>query len=78
VSREQLFITCGLVAATQMTWGTVVPVLPVYAASFGASAGALGVVIAVFGIGRLLVNVPAGLLAERVDNNVAPAQNGTP
>ncbi|MGP4019312.1 MFS transporter [Saccharopolyspora sp. 5N708] len=64
--REQLVICCGLVAATQMTWGSVVPVLPVYAASFGAGPAMLGLVVGIFGVGRLLANLPAGLLLARV------------
>jgi MFS transporter, DHA1 family, multidrug resistance protein len=44
----------------------VVPVLPLYAAEFGANATQLGLVIALFGVGRLVVNIPAGMLCERV------------
>jgi len=55
------------VAAVQMSWSFVVPVLPDYAADFGLGAAQLGLVVAIFGVGRLLVNIPAGLLAERVD-----------
>jgi MFS family permease len=39
----------------------------VYARDFGLNAAQLGLVVAVFGVGRLLVNIPAGLLSERVD-----------
>lgn len=62
-----VLVVCLLVAGTQMTWGLVVPVLPLYADRLGAGATALGLVVSVFGVGRLLTNVPAGLLAQRVD-----------
>ena len=64
---RNLVIVCGLVASTQMAWGVVVPVLPLYAQDFGASDAELGLIISLFGLGRLLVNLPAGRLAERVD-----------
>ena len=62
-----LLVVFLAVATTQMAWGVVVPVLPAYAEEFGAGATELGLVVAMFGIGRLVVNVPAGLLSQRVD-----------
>lgn len=59
-------MVCALVAGAQTTWGLVIPVLPVYADRLGADAAALGVVVAAFGLGRLVVGVPAGALAQRV------------
>jgi DHA1 family multidrug resistance protein-like MFS transporter len=49
-----------------MSWGSVIPALPAYTEQFGIGAIGLGVVIAAFGLGRLIVNIPAGLLARRV------------
>lgn len=66
-----MLLVCLLVASTQMTWGLVVPVLPVYADGLGASPAALGAAVAVFGVGRLLTNVPGGLLAQRLDRHRA-------
>jgi len=62
-----ILVVCSLVAGTQMTWGLVVPVLPVYADELGAGPGALGLVVAAFGLGRLIIDIPAGALAQRVD-----------
>ncbi|MEQ4203789.1 MFS transporter [Actinopolymorpha sp. B17G11] len=62
-----LVIVCLAVAATQAAWGVVVPVLPLYAEEFGANATQLGLLIALFGVGRLVVNIPAGILCERLD-----------
>jgi len=66
ILTEERLVVCGLVAATQMTWGSVVPVLPQFADRFGVGAAVLGMIVAAFGIGRLVVNIPAGLLAPRV------------
>ena len=45
-----------------MTWGTIVPALPLYVDRFGATALVLGPIIAAFGFGRVLANIPAGIL----------------
>lgn len=50
-----------------MTWGLVIPVLPVYADGLGAGPAVLGGVVAAFGLGRLLVDFPAGMIAQRLD-----------
>jgi DHA1 family multidrug resistance protein-like MFS transporter len=68
--RESLYLICGLVALTQASWGLVVPVLPVYAHQFGATAAQLGVLVSSFSVARILVNIPAGLLADRVDRRM--------
>jgi MFS family permease len=46
--------------------GLMVPIMPLYAASFGASYGLIGVVLAAAGIGTLVSDVPAGLLVHRL------------
>jgi DHA1 family multidrug resistance protein-like MFS transporter len=62
-----LMVVSACVAAVQMSWSLVVPVLPDYAKRFGLGPAQLGVVVGIFGVGRLLVNIPAGLLSQRVD-----------
>ena len=62
-----LVVTALAIAATQSAWSVVVPVMPHYVQQFSASAFDLGVVIALFGVGRLAANVPAGMLCRRVD-----------
>ena len=58
---EQTLLLCCLIGATQMTWGTIVPALPLYVDRFSATALILGPIIAAFGVGRALANIPAGI-----------------
>ena len=44
---------------------SIVPVTPLYAASFGVPLSAIGLTIALYGFARFLVAVPAGRLADR-------------
>jgi len=64
--REQTLLVCALIGAAQMTWGVVVPVLPVLADRYSISVSLLGVVVGAFGVGRILGNLPAGLLLTRL------------
>ncbi|MRK02241.1 MFS transporter [Aeromicrobium sp. S22] len=59
--REQTLLLCLMIAAAQMTWGSIVPVLPLYLERYGLAVGALGPILAAFAVGRALVNTPAGL-----------------
>jgi multidrug resistance protein len=45
--------------------GVISPVLSLYAAAFGVGTTLIGTTITAFGVARLLVNIPAGVLAER-------------
>ena len=63
--REQTLLVCALIGTSQMTWGVVVPVLPVYIERFGMTAAVLGPLIAAFGLGRTIANIPAGVLLRR-------------
>jgi len=54
-------LLCCLIGSTQMTWGTIVPALPLYVDRYGVTAAMLGVIIASFGVGRVIANIPAGL-----------------
>ena len=46
--------------------GMLIPVLPLYARSFGVSYGLVGLVLASQGIGNLLGDVPSGILVGRI------------
>jgi MFS family permease len=69
-AAETLYLVCGLIALTQVSWGLIVPVLPLYAKEFGASAFELGVVVSSFTVARLCINIPAGLMADRFNRKV--------
>jgi MFS transporter, DHA1 family, multidrug resistance protein len=59
--RRQTLLVCALIASAQMTWGVVVPVLPLHLDRFGVAATLLGTIVTAFGVGRVLANLPAGL-----------------
>jgi MFS family permease len=65
-----------LVAINQLGFGAVVAVLALYASSFGVGQSAIGVSIAVYGLARFLVAVPAGQLADRVGRRGVLALGG--
>lgn len=54
-------LLCLMIAAAQMTWGSVVPVLPLYLDHYGLAVGTLGPILAAFAVGRAIANTPAGL-----------------
>lgn len=64
--REPALVVIMLtVAGHMLMMGSMAPVLALYAQSFAVTEWAIGAVVTVFGIGRLAVDIPAGLLAER-------------
>jgi MFS family permease len=62
--RRILFWMCVLVAVNQFGFGSMVPSLPLYALSFGVSASAIGLAIAVYGLARFATAIPAGRLSD--------------
>jgi len=63
--RRTLLWMCLLIGVNQLGFGAIVPVTPLYAQSFGVSAAAIGLTIAVYGLARFVVNLPAGRAADR-------------
>lgn len=57
---------CAVVAINQLGFGIIVPVLPLYADSFGVPQVAIGLAVAIYGLGRLLFNYPMGQLTDRL------------
>lgn len=53
-----------LIAINQLGFGSIIPVLPLYAQSFGVTASAIGMAVAVYGLARLLVAIPTGRLSD--------------
>ena len=46
--------------------GLVSPILPQYARTFGVNMTMIGMLITVFGIARMLVDIPAGRLTDKI------------
>ena len=57
---------CVLIAVNQLGFGAVIPVLPLYALSFDVSQFAIGATVAVYGLARVCLGVPAGQMADAV------------
>jgi MFS family permease len=60
-----LLCVCLVIAVNQLGFGIIVPVTPIYARSFGVSEAAIGLVVAVYGLGRFLFSAPVGQAADR-------------
>jgi MFS family permease len=67
ILRQQpaLIVIMLTVAGHMLMMGSLAPILSLYAKSFGVTEWAIGVVVTIFGIGRLAVDIPAGLLSEK-------------
>jgi multidrug resistance protein len=63
--RETLIWICTVIAVNQLGFGSIVPVAALYADSFGVSEAAVGLTIAVYGLARFVVSMPAGRIADR-------------
>jgi len=57
---------CVLITVNQLGFGSIVPVVPLYANSFGVSQAAIGLTIAIYGLARVLLAMPAGNLADHI------------
>jgi MFS family permease len=67
---------CVLISVNQLGFGAIVPVVPLFAEQYGVSQSAIGLTIAVYGLARFLVNVPAGRLADSHGRRIALATGG--
>ena len=67
---------CALIAVNQLGFGAVIPVLPLYAQSFGVSQAAIGATVAVYGLARVLLSVPTGRVADWLGRRSALAIGG--
>ena len=65
-----------LISVNQLGFGAIVPVVPLYAEQYGVSQSAIGLTIAVFGLARFLVNVPAARLADSHGRRITLAVGG--
>lgn len=63
--QRVLLSACLVILVNQLGFGIITPVTPLYARTFGVDEAAIGLVVAVYGLARFLVNAPAGQLADR-------------
>ena len=67
---EKLLVLCFATFLVMAGQGVVGPVVPLYARDFGVSASVVGLTLTVFALARLILNVPAGLIADRFGRRV--------
>ncbi|MEX6509026.1 MFS transporter [Jiella sp. M17.18] len=70
IRNPQLGLICAMNVFVMSGVGLVAPILSVYASTFSASATLAGMIITLFGVGRLIVNLPAGFLSQRCGKRV--------
>jgi DHA1 family multidrug resistance protein-like MFS transporter len=70
-SKRILLWMCVLITVNQLGFGGIIPALALYARSFGVTQSAIGVAIAIYGLARFLIAMPAGQLADRVGRRPA-------
>ena len=75
-ARRVLVWMCVLIAVNQLGFGAVIPVLPLYAQSFGVSQAAIGATVAVYGLARVLLSIPTGKVADWLGRRSALAAGG--
>lgn len=76
LERRVLGWMCLLIAINQLGFGSIIPVLPLYAQSFGVSVSAIGLAVATYGLARFLLAVPSGQLSDRLGRRWALALGG--
>ena len=76
LERRVLFWMCVLVGVNQLGFGAMIPTMPLYAQSFGVAASAIGAAVAIYGLARFVVALPAGQLADRLGRRPTIALGG--
>ena len=61
---QVLIWMCVLISANQLGFGAIVPVIALYAEDFGVTQTAIGLTVAIYGLARFLVSLPAGRLSD--------------
>jgi DHA1 family multidrug resistance protein-like MFS transporter len=68
-SRRTLVLLCVQVAVLHAGQSMIIPILPLFAQTFGVSLALVGVLLAAQAAPRMLVSVPAGRFADRIGAN---------
>ena len=63
--NEVLLIVSVSTMLVMLGQGIVGPILPLFAKSLGVSAAAVGLTLSAFAVGRMFLNIPSGLAADR-------------
>ena len=63
---RQAWPLLAMICVTMIGSGMMVPVLSLYAATFGVTSTLVGMLMTVFGVGRLLSNYPGGWLSQKL------------
>ncbi len=63
---ELVIITGGLIASAHASMMIITPVMPQFIELIGGSVFALGLTFSVYGVGRFITNIPAGVLSEKI------------
>ncbi len=75
-TRNVLIWMSVLIAANQLAFSANTPIIAQYAESFGVSMTAIGLTFAVYGLARLLFNIPSGSTADILGRKPALAIGG--
>ena len=67
---EKLLVLCFATFLVMAGQGVIGPGLPLYAKDFGVSATVVGLTLTVFALARLILNVPAGMIADRFGRRI--------
>lgn len=67
---------CVLITVNQLGFGSIIPVIPLYAREYGVPQSLIGLAVAVYGLSRMLLNVPGGQLADRLGRRPALTLGG--
>ncbi len=63
---ELVVITGGLIASAHASMMIITPVMPEFINLIGGGVFALGLTFSVYGVGRFITNIPAGVISEKV------------
>ena len=69
-ASQELIVLCGATFLVMAGQGVVSPIIPLYASDFGVSATMVGLTLTVFAFARLILNVPAGIIADRYGRRI--------
>jgi MFS transporter, DHA1 family, multidrug resistance protein len=67
---------CAIILVNQLGFGSIIPVVPLYAATFGVSQALIGLTIAVYGFARFSASMPAGWIADLAGRRWSLATGG--